>query len=73
MARTHYVKHARQRYEMVPVIDPATGEQKVITTARKTRAKGSRPSRPVVQRLTRPDLTRPQTSWTTGATRSKPA
>jgi hypothetical protein len=59
MARTHYVGHARQRYKMVPVIDPETGEQKVITTARKTRAKGSRPGRPVVQRLTRPDLTRP--------------
>lgn len=59
MARTHYVRHARRRYEMVPVIDPETGEQKAVTTTRRTRAKGGRPSRPVVQRLTRPDLTRP--------------
>ena len=54
MPRVTYVKHARQRYETVPDIDPETGLQREITTSR-TDKRG----RPVVQRMTVPDLTRP--------------
>jgi hypothetical protein len=59
MPRVNHVKSARQRYVMVPVIDPATGQQKVVQTARQTRAKAGRPARQVVQRMTEPDLSQP--------------
>lgn len=60
MARITTVEHAQVRYEMVPKLDPETGEQMTVTTSRQTRAKGSRPSRPVVMRLTVADKTRPK-------------
>lgn len=59
MAKIHYVSSAQQRYEMVPVIDPDTGQPKVITTSRSTRARNGRPSRPITQRVTQRDLSRP--------------
>jgi hypothetical protein len=54
MPKVMHVAKARQRYETKPVIDPETGEQKVVTTSRATR-KGKE----VTRRLSEPDLDRP--------------
>jgi hypothetical protein len=65
MARVTHVKSARQRYAMVPDIDPETGKQKVVPvmradgTPKMTRAKNGRPARPVTRRLTVVDKTKP--------------
>ena len=66
MPRVTYVKHAQQRYAMVPDIDPATGLQKTITTSRTTREKPGRPSRQVIRQLTKPDPDRPLDPETCG-------
>jgi len=55
MPRVHQVAAARQRYERVPVIDPATGEQKTVAVNRRP----GRSGRPVVQRLTTEDRAKP--------------
>lgn len=65
MARVTHVKKAQQRYKTVPVIDPATGEQKVTPVLRKdgtpkmTRSKPNRPGRPIVMKVTVADKTQP--------------
>lgn len=60
MPRVTRVKHARQRYEMIPIIDPATGQQREVPVmGRDGQQKTTKHGRPVVQRLTKPDLTRP--------------
>jgi hypothetical protein len=55
MPRVMRVAAARQRYERVPTIDPATGQQKTITMNRQARRTG----RQVVQRVTHEDRTKP--------------
>ena len=60
MARVTYVKKAQQRYKMVPVIDPATGEQKAVAKMGKDgQPKTTKNDRPIVQRLTVADKTQP--------------
>lgn len=54
MPTVQHVKKARQRYKMVPVIDTATGKQKVVTTAKKTRG-----GKEVTRRITERDLSQP--------------
>lgn len=54
MPKVMHVAKARQRYETKPVIDPDTGNQKVVATSRSTR-KGKE----VVRKLSEPDLDRP--------------
>lgn len=54
MARVHYVKAARQRYEMKPVLDK-DGSQKRADVSRTTKR-----GRAVTRRLSEPDLTRPK-------------
>lgn len=69
MARVTYVKRAQQRYETKPVIDPATGKQKVVPVLRKdgspkmTKSKAGRPGRPVVMRVTEADKSRPKPNY----------
>jgi hypothetical protein len=53
MARTHYVEHAKQRYEMVPVTD-ADGNQLVSQVNRTTKT-----GRAVEMKRTKADKTRP--------------
>jgi hypothetical protein len=58
--RVTFVKAAQQRYEMVPVIDPATGEQKVVPLNRKDgSAKTTKRGREIVRRLTVEDRSKP--------------
>lgn len=60
MARVTYVKKAQQRYKMVPVIDPATGEQKVVAKQGKDgQPKTTKRGKEIVQRLTVADKTKP--------------
>jgi hypothetical protein len=61
MARVTYVKHARQRYAMVPDIDPATGEQKVVPVMRAdgVTPKKTKTGREVTRRLTVQDRSQP--------------
>lgn len=54
MARINYVKKAQQRYKMVPVIDPATGEQKQVATTRVNKH-----GQPVMLSITEPDKSQP--------------
>jgi len=62
MARVTHVKSAQQRYRTVPVIDPATGEQKVVPmiNRRTGQQKVTKRGKPVVMRLTREDRTQPK-------------
>jgi hypothetical protein len=60
MARITHVKHAQQRYETVPVIDPATGEPKIIPVmGRNGQQRKTKRGRAVTMRVTERDLTRP--------------
>lgn len=60
MPRVNYVKKAQQRYATRPVIDPATGEQKVTPVMRSNgQPKLTKSGRPVVLRVTERDLERP--------------
>lgn len=61
MARVTHVKKAEQRYRTVPVIDPATGEQKVVPVMRKdgVTPKTTKKGREIVRRLTQADKTQP--------------
>jgi hypothetical protein len=61
MPKVHHVKRAQQRYATRPVIDPATGEQKVVPvmSSRTGQQKLSKHGRPVVRRITERDLERP--------------
>lgn len=54
MARIKYVAKAQQRYETVPVLDPDTGEQKVITVNKVTKR-----GRQVTRSLTVSDKSKP--------------
>lgn len=61
MARVTHVKRAQQRYHTKPVIDPATGEQKVTPVLRRDGSpKATKGGRPVILRVTERDLTRPK-------------
>jgi hypothetical protein len=60
MARVTHVKSAQQRYKTVPVIDPATGEQKTTPVLRKDGTpKTTKRGREVVRRITTNDKTQP--------------
>lgn len=61
MPRVNHVKRAQQRYATKPVIDPATGEQKVtpVINRRTGEQKVTKHGRPVVLRVTERDLERP--------------
>ena len=61
MARTTYVKSAQQRYAMVPVIDPATGQQKItpVISKRTGAQKTTKSGKPVVLRVFAEDRTKP--------------
>lgn len=61
MARINHVKRAQQRYATKPVIDPATGVQKVtpMINTRTGQPKLTKHGRPVVLRITERDLERP--------------
>lgn len=60
MARITHVKKAQQRYETVPVIDPATGVQKVSpVTAKDGAPKTTKRGKEIVRRLTVEDRSRP--------------
>lgn len=60
MARTTFVKKAQQRYATVPVIDPATGEQKVTPViGRNGEQKTTKAGKPVVLRVTQADKSQP--------------
>lgn len=54
MARINFVKKAQQRYRMIPVIDPATGEQKQTETSHKNKHGQS-----VMLGITEPDKSQP--------------
>lgn len=54
MPTVQHVAKARQRYAMVPVIDPETGKQKVITTSKTTRG-----GRAVTRKITERDMEHP--------------
>jgi hypothetical protein len=61
MARVTHVKKAQQRYHTKPVIDPATGQQKVTPVLRKDGSpKLTKGGRAVVLRVTERDLDRPK-------------
>lgn len=60
MARVTHVKRAQQRYATKPVIDPATGQQKVVPVLRKDGSqKTTKRGRPVFLKLTERDLSIP--------------
>lgn len=61
MPRVTQVKRAQQRYATKPVIDPATGQQKVVPVInqRTGEQKVTKSGRPVVLRITERDLERP--------------
>lgn len=61
MPKVHRVAKAQQRYAMVPDIDPATGQQRTLTTRQKGRG-----GAPVVRQLTKPDLSQPLEPRTCG-------
>jgi hypothetical protein len=56
MPKINHVAKARQTYEMVPDLDPETGQQKVVTLTGRTRRKGGE----ITRRLTKPDYGRPK-------------
>lgn len=62
MPRVTHVKRAQQRYETKPVIDPATGEQKVVPVmnSRTGEQKKSKSGRLTFLRVTERDLDRPK-------------
>lgn len=60
MARVTIVKRAQQRYATKPVIDPATGEQKIVPVmSRSGQQKVTKRGKPVVKRVTENDKERP--------------
>jgi hypothetical protein len=61
MARIHQNVKAQQRYEMTPVIDPATGEQAVISIFKGNTGepKRDRRGKPITRLHTRADKSRP--------------
>lgn len=60
MARVTHVKKAQQRYKMVPVIDPATGEQKKTPVMRRNgEQKTTKKGKPVFLRVTVADKSQP--------------
>jgi hypothetical protein len=61
MPRVTHVKRAQQRYATKPVIDPATGEQKVVPVMNKRTGeqKVTKRGRPVFLSITERDLERP--------------
>lgn len=59
MARVTYVKRAQQRYETVPVIDPATGEPKRTPKMRNGEQMVTKKGRPVFLTVTVADKTKP--------------
>jgi hypothetical protein len=60
MARVTFVKKAQPRYRTVPVIDPATGEQKITPVLKKDGTpKTTKTGRAIVMRVTREDTTQP--------------
>jgi hypothetical protein len=60
MARIHFVKAARQRYEQVPVIDPATGEQATSPMMKNGKQMTTKHGKPIVLRRTVEDRTQPK-------------
>ena len=67
MARVTYVKKAQQRFATKPVIDPATGLQKVTpVTRRNGEQKTTQKGKPVVLRVTEADKTQPLPQPTCG-------
>lgn len=79
MARVTYVKKAQQRFATVPVIDPATGEQKQTPVMRTrkgvsqdgtptevTEQKTTKTGRPVFMKVTRSDKSQPLPNRTCG-------
>jgi hypothetical protein len=60
MARVTHVKAAQQRYKTVPVIDPATGVQKITPVLRKNGSpKTTKKGKEIVRRITIDDKTQP--------------
>lgn len=60
MARVTHVKKAQQRYKMVPVVDPATGEQKVVAVTKKDGSpKLTKNGRAITRKLTVEDRNQP--------------
>lgn len=59
MARITHVKSAQQRYATVPVIDPATGQQKVTPVMKGGQQKVTKRGKPVFLRVTKADKTKP--------------
>jgi hypothetical protein len=59
MARITYVKAAQQRYETVPVIDPATGEQKQTPVMRNGKQRTTKAGRPIFLSVTASDKSKP--------------
>lgn len=60
MARVTFVKKAQPRYRTVPVIDPATGEQKITPVLKKDGSpKTTKSGREIVMRVTTEDKTQP--------------
>jgi hypothetical protein len=60
MPRLTTVKKAQQRFRTVPVIDPETGEQKVVPVMRRNgEPKTNKAGRAIVRRLTVEDKTQP--------------
>lgn len=59
MARVTYVKKAQQRYEMVPVIDPETGQQKVTPVMGRNGEQKTSKRGPVFMRVTEADKSKP--------------
>jgi hypothetical protein len=59
MARITYVQKAQQRYATVPVIDPATGEQKRTPVMRNGVQRTTKRGAPVFLRITKADKSQP--------------
>jgi hypothetical protein len=59
MARITHVKSAQQRYATVPVIDPATGQQKVTPVMKGGQQKVTKRGKPVFLRVTKADKSKP--------------
>lgn len=66
MARTHYVKKAQQRYEMVPTLDD-DGNPKVVPRLRKDGTpKTTKKGKEITVRLTHADKSKPKPNLTCG-------
>lgn len=59
MARVTYVKKAQQRYQMVPVIDPATGQQKQTPVMDRNGQQKVSKRGPVFMKVTKEDRSKP--------------